>query len=67
MCIIILHTYIQLINTNIIYKKIQKYMIYCENTEYISVITLRRAIKAENELCIHIDTTQLIVFFILHR
>ena len=36
---------------------------FCENTEYISVITLRRAIKAENELCIHIDTTQLIVFF----
>ena len=47
------------------YKKISKYMIYNELKIYINDLTLSRATKAENELCIYIDTRNLIGFDVI--
>ena len=46
------------------YKKLSKYMIYNELKIYINDLTLSRATKAENELCIYIDMYGL--FILLH-
>ena len=47
------------------YKKISKYMIYNELKIYINDLTLSRATKADSELCIYIDTLNLIGFYVI--